>query len=75
MYFMDNLASSMRCVFSRNSNPVLNKSSEEISVELHRAVQKGQPNSSFLFPGLNQLKPQGLHRHKGQQYLSRELKA
>lgn len=40
MYLMDNLASSMRCVFSRNSNTVLNKSSEELSMELHAAVQK-----------------------------------
>lgn len=40
MYYMDNLASSMHCVFSRNSNPVLNKSSEEISMEVHTAAQK-----------------------------------
>lgn len=62
MYFMDNLASSMHCGFSRNFNSVLNKSSEEVSVELHPAVQKVWPNTNFLFPSLNQLKLQGWKR-------------
>lgn len=47
---MDNLASSMHCGFSRNSNSVLNKNSGEISVELHPAVQKVWPNTNFIFP-------------------------
>lgn len=71
MYFMDNLASSMHCEFSRNSNSVSIKSSGEISVELHLAVQKIWPNTNFIFPSLNQLKLQGWKR---QQDLSRELK-
>lgn len=71
MYFMDNLARNMYCEFSRNSNSVLIKSSGEISVELHLAVQKIWPNTNFVFPSLNLLKLQGWER---QLYLSRELK-
>lgn len=75
MYLMDNLASSLRCVFSRNSNHVLKKSSEEISVEVHRAVQTVQANASVVFPCPSQWKSLELRRRKGQQYLSRALKA
>lgn len=47
---MDNLASSMHCVFSRNSNPLLSKSSEDVSMELPTAVLKAEPHPAWCLP-------------------------
>lgn len=54
---------------------MLSKSSEGVSVEPHGAVQQVSLNTGLVSSCLTWSEPRGLHRCKGQQCLSRELKA